>query len=173
MNWLSEPVLTSVINISLPCLVFRMKNQSLVKACSPSSAGREVVNSLVTGLIDMAMDKVVAKTDSEKVVRKANIVQRKSMEMNARGKDEIVSKVRESVEKVKAAGSKSFIPKWVEEPKLPSGWKSCAGTTVTRISKFLISQSSSWKICFILLSLWQPVHELGSGRVNVMTQIFC
>ena len=104
-----------------------MKNQSLVKACSPSSAGREVVNSLVTGLIDMAMDKVTAKTDSEKVVRKANIVQRKSMEMNARGKDEIVSKVRESVEKVKAAGSKSFIPKWVEEPKLPSGWKSCAG----------------------------------------------
>ena len=127
MNWLSEPVLTSVINISLPCLVFRMKNQSLVKACSPSSAGREVVNSLVTGLIDMVMDKVAAKTDSEKVVRKANIVQRKSMEMNARGKDEIVSKVRESVEKVKAAGSKSFIPKWVEEPKLPSGWKSCAG----------------------------------------------
>jgi len=60
----------------------------------------------------------------KKVVRKANIVQRKSLELKFRGKDEIVS--RERVENVKkTSGSKGFTPMWVEEPKLPSGWKSC------------------------------------------------
>ena len=100
-----------------------MKDESLVKACTRPSAGKEVVTSLMKGLIDLAVDKVVVKNGSgEKVVRKANFVQRKSLEM--KGKNETVSVSRERVEKVKAAsGSKT--PTWVEDPNLPSGWKSC------------------------------------------------
>lgn len=98
---------------------------SLVRVCSLPSASEEVVTSLMTTLIDMAIDKVAVKTGSdEKMGRKANIVQRKSLELKAGGKNGSVS--RERLEKVKAAsGSKSFIPMWVEEPSLPSGWKSC------------------------------------------------
>ena len=98
---------------------------SLDRVCSLPSAGEEVVTSLMTTLIDMAIDKVAVKTGSdEKMGRKANIVQRKSLELKAGGKNGSVS--RERLEKVKAAsGSKSSIPMWVEEPSLPSGWKSC------------------------------------------------
>ena len=108
-----------------------MNNKSLnTKGCSLSSASEEVVTSVLTSLIDTAVDKVAEKMGSEKkVVRKANIVQRKSLELKFRGKDEIVS--RERVENVKkTSGSKSFTPMWVEEPKLPSGWKSCVAGDV-------------------------------------------
>ena len=118
-----------------------MNNKSLnIKGCSLSSASKEVVTSVMTSLIDTALDKVAEKMGSEKkvaekicsekkVVRKANIVQRKSLELKFRGKDEIVS--RERVENVKkTSGSKSFTPMWVEEPKLPSGWKSCVAGDV-------------------------------------------
>merc|ERR1719239_1218405 len=122
-----------------------MNNKSLIKVNSLLSASEEVVTSLMTGLIEMvldkmavdkvvldkmavdkvAVDKAAIKSGSEKkVVRKANIVQRKSLELKFREKDEIVS--REKLEKVKSSSrSKSFTPMWVEEPKLPSGWKSC------------------------------------------------
>ena len=123
-----------------------MNNKSLnIKGCSLSSASEEVVTSVMTSLIETAVDKVamdkvaVEKTavekvaekssNEKKVVRKANIVQRKSLELKFRGKDEIVS--RERVENVKkTSGSKSFTPMWVEEPKLPSGWKSCVAGDV-------------------------------------------
>ena len=119
--------------------IFRMKDESLVKACTRPSAGKEVVTSLMKGLIDLAVDKVVVKNGSgEKVARKANFVQRKSLEM--KGKNETVSVSRERVEKVKAAsGSKT--PTWVEDPNLPSGWKSCVagdcslGNCIARISR--------------------------------------
>ena len=108
---------------------FRMKESA--KVCTLPSAGKEVVTSLMTGLIEMAVDKVavykemvdkvaVKNGSGEKVTRKANFVQRKSLEM--RGKNPIVSK--ESVEKVKA-GSGSKTPAWVEDPNLPPGWKRC------------------------------------------------
>ena len=119
--------------------IFRMKDESLVKACTRPSAGKEVVTSLMKGLIDLAVDKVVVKNGSgEKVARKANFVQRKSLEM--KGKNETVSVSRERVERVKAAsGSKT--PTWVEDPNLPSGWKSCVagdcslGNCIARISR--------------------------------------
>ena len=104
-----------------------MNNKSLnIKGCSLSSAAsEELVTSVMTSLIEWAVEKVAEKSSNEKkVVRKANIVQRKSLELKFRGKDEIVS--RERVENVKkTSGSKSFTPMWVEEPKLPKGWKSC------------------------------------------------
>ena len=101
-----------------------MTNKSLIKVNSLPPASEEVVTSLMTNLIDMVVDKVAVKSGSEKkVVKKANIVQRKSLELKFRERDEIVS--RERLENVKTSGSKSFTPMWVEEPKLPSGWKSC------------------------------------------------
>ena len=105
-----------------------MRDESFVKVCTLPSAGKEVVTSLMTGLIDFAVDKVavdkvaVKNGSDEKVSRKANFVQRKSLEMKAGGKNETLSKER--LEKAKASsGSKT--PTWVEDPNLPPGWKSC------------------------------------------------
>ena len=128
----SDSQITPIVEYSrsLTGCISRMTNKSLIKVNSLPSASEEVVTSLMTSLIDMvvdkvAVDKVACKSGNEKkVVRKANIVQRKSLELKFREKDEIVS--REKLEKVKSSsGSKSFTPMWVEEPKLPSGWKSC------------------------------------------------
>ena len=161
-----------------------MGDESLVKVNTVPSAGKEVVTSLMTGLIDLAMDKVAVdkvavekvavekvavekvavdkvttekvvakkvvvdkvtmkKGSSEKVTKKANFVQRKSLEM--RGKNDIVSK--ESVEKVKA-GSGSKTATWVEDPNLPPGWKSCIAGDCLHSSKMC---RQGYPVVYILL----------------------
>ena len=133
--------------INLKVFFCRMKDESLVKVCTLPSAGKEVVTSLMTGLIDLAVDKVavdkvaVKNGSDEKVSRKANFVQRKSLEMKAGGNNETLSKER--LEKAKASsGSKT--PTWVEDPNLPPGWKSCVAGDWAKpcckdIREFLIS----------------------------------
>ena len=159
----SDSQITPIVEYSrsLTGCISRMTNKSLIKVNSLLSASEEVVTSLMTGLIEMvvdkmavdkvvldkmavdkvavdkvAVDKAAIKSGSEKkVVRKANIVQRKSLELKFREKDEIVS--REKLEKVKSSSrSKSFTPMWVEEPKLPSGWKSCVAGDIDRAVGF-------------------------------------
>ena len=164
-----------------------MKDESLVKVRTLPSAGKEVVTSLMTGLIDLAVDKVVVDKvavdkvavkngSGEKVSRKANFVQRKSLEMKAGGKKETVS--RERLEKVKSAsGSKT--PTWVEDPNLPSGWKSCVAgdcaivkvkTCCKEIQEFVIRS----KCIIILLAApgkaalyYSPCGNLFTNRAKV------
>ena len=97
-----------------------MKCVDGVNNCATTSVSEKVVTALLNNLLDTAMDKVMTKT-VQGMEKKGNFVQKKEVESGEKSE----AGVKEKTGKVKAPVSKTSTPAWVQDPKLPPGWKTC------------------------------------------------
>ena len=150
-----------------------MKCVDGVNNCATPSVSEKAVTALLNNLLDTAMDKVMAKT-VQGMKKKGNFVQKKEVESEE--KNEAGGKEKSG--KVKAPVSKTSTPAWVQDPKLPPGWKTCVtGRSATNRFNFQdfgfdIRPFSRREIRSLLFPLWQPFHQLGSGYMKCIYVIY-
>jgi len=109
-----------------------------------TSVSEKVVTALLNNLLDTAMDKVMAKT-VHGMEKNGNFVQKKEVESGEKNGG------KEKSGKVKAPVTKTTTPAWVEDPKLPPGWKTC----VTVAGKSALYYSP----CGNLFTNWAQVEK--------------